>query len=129
MRPVRDAVAGVQLAQPTGPHRRVVDAALRTASRRSLALTVDSFVTRRSDLSWALPRIEVPTLVVATDDRYDWTPELARAAAALLPDGTFATVTGANVLAPLEQPRATAEAVLSFWAATAGRRDGAQAQR
>ena len=120
VRPVRDAVAGVQLAQPQGPHRPVVDAALRTASRRSLALSVDSFVTRRSDLSWALPRIEVPTLLVATDDRFDWTPELAEAAAARLPDGRVVVVPGANVLAPLEQPQATADTVLAFWAATAG---------
>lgn len=121
VRLVRDAVAGVQLAQPRGPYRPVLDAALRTPSRRSLALTVDSFITRRTDLSWALPRIQVPTLVVATDDRYDWTPELAAAAAARLPDGTFTTVGGATVVAPLEQPEATAEAVLAFWAAVAAR--------
>jgi pimeloyl-ACP methyl ester carboxylesterase len=116
VRPVRDAIAGVQLAQPDGPYRPVVDAALRRPTRRSLALTVQSFVVDRTDLSWALPRIAVPTLVVATDDRYDWTPELAEAAAARLPRGSFTTVPGADVVAPLEQPDLTAEAVLAFWA-------------
>ncbi|WP_164983929.1 alpha/beta fold hydrolase [Cellulomonas endophytica] len=116
VRPLRDRIAEVQLAQPQGPRRPVLDAALRRPSRRSLAMTVRSFIIARTDLSWALPRIAVPTLVVATDDRYDWTPELAEAAARALPRGTFATVHGANVVAPLEQPAATAELVLAFWA-------------
>lgn len=124
VRPVRDAVAGVQLAEPDGRCRPVLDAVLRATPRGSLVQTVRSFITRRTDLSWALPRITVPTLVVATDDRYDWTPELAEAAAARLPDGAFATVHGATVVAPLEQPGRTAEAVLSFWADVAARPDG-----
>lgn len=120
VKPLRDLIAAVQLAEPDGPHRPVLDAALARAGRRSLAMTVRSFIIRRTDLSWALPRITVPTLVVATDDRYDWTPELAQEAARALPDGTFDTVTGANVVAPLEQPEATAGAVLRFWARATG---------
>ncbi len=120
VRPVRDLVAGVQLAAPRGPHRPVLDAALRRPSRRSLATTVRSFILHRTDLSWALPQIGAPTLVVATDDRYDWTPELARAAALALPDGSFTTISGTNIVAPLEQPTATAHAVRTFWDERAG---------
>lgn len=118
VRPLRDAIAEVQLAEPHGPHRAVLDAALRRTSRASLARTVRSFVVDRSDLAWALPRITAPTLVVATDDRFDWTPELAAAAAEALPHGALATVSGANVLAPVEQPAATADAVVAFWSRT-----------
>jgi pimeloyl-ACP methyl ester carboxylesterase len=116
VRPLRDLIAKVQLAEPRGPHRPALDAALRRPSRRSLAMTVRSFIIGRTDLGWALPRIVAPTLVVATDDRYDWTPELARAAAGSLPNGSFATIRGTNVVAPLEQPVATAEVILRFWA-------------
>ncbi len=115
VRPIRDLIAKVQLADPDGPHRPVLDAALSRPSRQSLANTVRSFILRRGDLSWALPKIAAPTLVVATDDRYDWTPELAEAAALALPEGSFTTISGTNIVAPLEQPTATAHAVLSFW--------------
>jgi pimeloyl-ACP methyl ester carboxylesterase len=115
IRPLRDKIAAVQLAQPDGVHRPVVDAALRRPSRRSLALTVESFVVGRTDLSWALPRIAAPTLVVATDSREDYSPQAARAVVAALPRGRSAVVEGSGVLAPLEQPRATADLVLGFW--------------
>jgi pimeloyl-ACP methyl ester carboxylesterase len=115
MRLLRDKIAAVQLAQPDGVHRPVVDAALRRPSRRSLALTVESFVVGRTDLSWALPRIAAPTLVVATDSREDYSPEAAGAVVAALPRGRSAVVEGSGVLAPLEQPRATADLVLGFW--------------
>ncbi len=125
VRPLRDRIAEVQLGQPHGPHRPVLDAALRRPSRRSLAMTVRSFIIGRTDLAWALPLITVPTLVVATDDRFDWTPELAADAARALPDGALATITGATVAAPVEQPEATAEVELGFWAERAGGTHGA----
>lgn len=121
VRPLRDAIAEVELAEPRGPGRQVLDAALLRTSRRSLARTVRSFIIDRTDLAWALPRITAPTLVVATDDRDDWTPERAAAAAEALPHGALATVRGAKVLAPVEQPVVTAEAVVAFWTRTAAR--------
>ncbi|UZN04202.1 alpha/beta fold hydrolase [Cellulomonas sp. S1-8] len=120
VRPIRDIIAKVQLVQPRGPHRPVLDAALRRPSRRSVATTVRSFILHRTDLSWALPQIAAPTLVVATEDRYDWTPERAQAYARELPDGAFATIAGTNIVAPLEQPEATAAVVRTFWAERAG---------
>ncbi|MFC4554896.1 alpha/beta fold hydrolase [Georgenia faecalis] len=120
IRRIRDIIATVQLAQPRGPHRAVLDAALRGPSRRSVAMTVRSFIHRRKDLSWALPQIVAPTLVVATDDRYDWTPELAKVSVDALRDGSFATITGTNIVAPLEQPAATAAVIRAFWTERAG---------
>ena len=114
-RVLRDKIAAVQLADPDGVHRPVLDAGLRAPTRRSLALTVESFVVGRTDLSWALPRITAPTLVVATDSREDYRPEAAQAVVDLLPLGRSGVVTGSGVLAPLEQPRATADLVLAFW--------------
>ena len=115
VRLLRDKIAAIQLAEPDGVHRRVLDAALRTPSRRSLARTVESFVVGRTDLSWALPRIAAPTLVVATDSREDYRPEAAQAVVDLLPRGRSTVVTGSGVLAPLEQPHATADLILRFW--------------
>lgn len=62
-----------------------------------------------------------PALVVATDDRDNWTPERVTAAAEVLPDGAPATARGAMALAPVEQPAATAEVVVAFWSRTASR--------
>lgn len=115
IRPLRDAIAAVQLAEPHGPLRPLLDSGLRTPSRRSLAHAVESFVIGRTDLSWALPRVTAPTLVVATDAREDFTPAGAEAVARALPDGRSAVVHGSGVLAPLEQPIATADAILGLW--------------
>jgi pimeloyl-ACP methyl ester carboxylesterase len=116
VRPLRDAVAEVQLAEPRGPLRPLLDAGLTTPTRRSLANTVESFVVGRTDLTWALPLVTAPTLVVATDSREDFTPAAAEATAHMLRDGRVGVVHGSGVLAPLEQPTATADLVLDFWA-------------
>jgi hypothetical protein len=49
-----------------------------------------------------------------------FTPEQARAAITLVLGGQLATVSDAAYLAPLEQPRATAQVVQEFWAAIRG---------
>jgi pimeloyl-ACP methyl ester carboxylesterase len=115
VRPLRDAVATVQLADPRGPLRPLLDSGLRTPTRRSLATTVDSFVVGRTDLTWALPRITAPTMVVATDAREDFTPQAAEEIARAVPRGRWAVIHGSGVLAPLEQPAATADVVVGFW--------------
>ncbi|WP_146905430.1 alpha/beta fold hydrolase [Cellulomonas aerilata] len=118
--PLRDAIAAVQLADPRGSLRPLVDSGLRTLSRRSLANTVDSFIVGRTDLSWALPLITAPTLVVATDAREDFTPEQAEATARAIPGGRWTVVHGSGVLAPLEQPAWTAETIIDFWTSLDG---------
>lgn len=122
VRPLRNAVAAVQLADPHGPLRPALDSAMRTPSRPSLATTVESFVLGRTDLSWSLPRITAPTLVVATDDRQDFTPTQAQAVARAIPKGRSSVIPGARVLAPLEQPEATAKLVTGFWLSLCGPR-------
>ncbi len=122
VRPLRDAVAAVQLADPHGELRPALDSMMRAPSRQSLATTIESFVVRRTDLWWALPMIPAPTLVVATDNRLDFTPAQAEAAARLMPRGRAGTIPGAAVLAPLEQPALTADLVTGFWQSTGGAR-------
>ena len=47
----------------------------------------------------------MPSLFVASDDRGDWSPQDAEAAAALAPDAEAVTIGAARTLIPLEQPR------------------------
>lgn len=93
----------------------VVDA-LALAGRRSAAKAVQSFILNRVDITDLLPRIEAPTLFVATDDRPDWTPEQAEAAAALAPFARSAVVKSSRTLVPVEQPAALATLIREFWA-------------
>ena len=54
-------------------------------------------------------------LFVASDDRGDWSPQDAQAAAALAPDAEAVTVDAARTLIPLEQPEKLALLVRRFW--------------
>jgi pimeloyl-ACP methyl ester carboxylesterase len=94
----------------------VVIDALALAGRRSTARTVRSFILNRGDITALLPRIEAPTLFVAGDDRGDWTPEEADAAASLAPFARAAVVPGSRTLVPVEQPAALATLIREFWA-------------
>ncbi len=94
----------------------VVIDALALAGRRSTARTVRSFILNRVDITDLLPGIEAPALFVAGDDRGDWTPEEAEAAAALAPFARSAVVPGSRTLVPVEQPAALATLIREFWA-------------
>lgn len=117
--PVRAAIVDALL---TDASRRdpgvagIVRASLGRPSRRSLHLALRSFIVDRVDVTQLLPRITVPALFVAGDDRGDWTPQGAAAAAAAAPDARAVTVAGARTLVPLEQPAATAMLLQTFWA-------------
>ncbi|HEY0373774.1 MAG TPA: alpha/beta hydrolase, partial [Amnibacterium sp.] len=83
--PVRNAILEGMLTDEsrTDPQAiGVVLDALALAGRRSTARTVRSFVLNRVDITGLLPRIEAPTLFVTGDDRGDWSPAEADAAAA-----------------------------------------------
>lgn len=95
--------------------RAIVDDALARPSKRSLALAIRSFIVDRVDVTAELERFRVPSLFVASDDRGDWSPDAARAAAAAAPDARAVTVAGARTLIPLEQPGALLEIVEGFW--------------
>ena len=64
-------------------------------------------------------RVEVPTLVVGGADDAFTPPADLRALAESFPHGTYAEVPACGHLPPLEDPAATAEAVLSFLAGPA----------
>lgn len=97
--------------------RAVLDASLARPTRRSLALAIGSFILDRADVTGELARIRVPSLFVASDDRGDWSPEAARAAAARTPFARAVTIPAARTLIPLEQPDRLAATVAEFWAA------------
>jgi pimeloyl-ACP methyl ester carboxylesterase len=95
--------------------RRTVVESLSRPSRRSMALAIRSFILHRVDVTAELADLAVPSLFVASDDRGDWSPEDAAAAAALAPDAELVTIAAARTLVPLEQPEALAAHVRGFW--------------
>ena len=95
--------------------RRIVLESLARPTRRSMALAVRSFILDRVDVTAELADLAVPSLFVASDDRGDWSPQDAAAAAALAPDAELVTITAARTLVPLEQPQALAAHVRRFW--------------
>jgi pimeloyl-ACP methyl ester carboxylesterase len=84
-------------------------------SRRAIARTVRSAVLNRTDASWAAARLRCPTLMIATDDRGEWTPAAAAAAAAVMPATRSAVLTGSRALPSLECPGELADLVTGFW--------------
>jgi pimeloyl-ACP methyl ester carboxylesterase len=116
--PVRSAILAGMLTDASvacGPIQRAVMEALERPSRRSMALAVRSFILNRVDVTAELAGLTVPSLFVASDDRGDWTPEDATAAAAIAADAQAVTIAAARTLIPLEQPEALALHVRSFW--------------
>lgn len=116
--PVRSAIFGALLTDASAADPRiagVVRASLARPTRRSLALALRSFIVDRVDVSATLPRIGVPTLFIAGDDRGDWSPQDARRAAAAVPDARVVTIAGARTLVPLERPAELATQLDSFW--------------
>ena len=63
----------------------------------------------------ALVDLRVPSLFVASDNRGDWTPEDAAAAAALAPRADLVTIGAARTLVLLAQPEALARQIRQVW--------------
>ncbi len=120
-----------------GPRRFLVDSVIevllseRTRSNdpAAVALTRDSFVKagglanavasislRRPDLTPLLPKVQVPTLFLTGTEHADWTPDQARAASQLLPDGSVGVLEGSAYLSPLEAPEEFSRLVREYWA-------------
>ena len=116
--PVRSGIVAGMLTDASAAEesvRRVVVESLERPTRRSAALAVRSFILDREDVRDELPALSVPSLFVASDDRGDWSPEDAEAAAAVAPNARVVTISGARTLIPLEQPEAFAGHVRRFW--------------
>jgi pimeloyl-ACP methyl ester carboxylesterase len=119
-----------------GPRRFLVDSVInvllseRTRSNDpdAVALTRDSFVKagglanavssislRRPDLTPLLPKLTVPTLFITGTEHVDWSPDQARAASELLPDGSVGVLEGSAYLGPLETPEEFTRLVRKHW--------------
>lgn len=61
-----------------------------------------------------LPRVRIPTLILAGEHDGVVTPDHARATAALIRGAAFDVVSGAGHLAPIEKPEAVAASLQSF---------------
>jgi pimeloyl-ACP methyl ester carboxylesterase len=121
--PVRSAVVDALLTDASAADPdvlAVLDASLRRPTPASLSTALASFVLARVDVRGHLPRLHLPCLFVASDDRGDWSPEAARSAASAAPDARAAVVRGARTVVPLEQPAALADLVGAFWAELEG---------
>jgi pimeloyl-ACP methyl ester carboxylesterase len=81
-----------------------------------LANAIASLSLRRPDLTPLLPKVATPTLFVTGTDHSDWSPDQARTATRLLPDGSVEVVEGAAYLIPLETPDEFSRLVRAFWA-------------
>ena len=112
------AVADQLHAQPLGPQ---ADAAVKvrlremieSADARAIAALVRG-IARRPDPSPALPRLEMPALVIAGERDPFSHLEDVRNAARLLPNADFVIIKGVGHMAPLEAPVAVSRALASF---------------
>jgi pimeloyl-ACP methyl ester carboxylesterase len=84
-------------------------------NRRAIARSVQSGILNRADLSWATARITCPTLMIATDDRGEWTPAECAETVATMSNARSAVITGSRSLPSLEQPADFAQLVTDFW--------------
>jgi pimeloyl-ACP methyl ester carboxylesterase len=90
------------------------------ANRGAIARTVHSGVLNRTDLAWAAARVMCPTLMIATDDRGEWSPSECAKTTATMKDARTAILTGTRSLPSLECPAELAALVTDFWAMTHG---------
>ena len=118
--PVRQGLLVAMLTDLTrGTDPEAVDALVSPMSRtnrRAIARTVHAGILNRTDLAWAAARVSCPTLMIATDDRGEWTPTECAETTAAMTDARSAVLTGARALPSLECPTQLADLVTRFWA-------------
>ena len=118
--PVRQGVLDgmlTDLTRRTDPEAvDAVVAPMSRATRGAIARTVQSGILTRTDLAWAAARVVCPTLMIATDDRGEWSPSQCAQAAAAMKDARSAALTGSRALPSLECPTELAALVTEFWA-------------
>jgi pimeloyl-ACP methyl ester carboxylesterase len=85
------------------------------ANRGAIARTIHSGVLNRTDLAWAAARVRCPTLMIATDDRGEWSPSQCAETTATMKDARSAVLPGSRALPSLECPTELATLVTDFW--------------
>lgn len=92
--------------------------AFRSADRAAMHRAMRCLMLKRKSVAHLLPMITSPTLMlVAEGDQEGWTPEEARRAAAMMPNGASGTVPGFGHVAPLVQDADQVACILEeFWA-------------
>jgi pimeloyl-ACP methyl ester carboxylesterase len=85
-------------------------------NRAAIARTVHSGILNRTDLAWAAARVSCPTLMIATDDRGEWSPSECAQTAAAMKDARAVVLTRSRALPSLECPAELAALVTDFWA-------------
>jgi pimeloyl-ACP methyl ester carboxylesterase len=117
-RPVLGVLRRLQLAPASSADpalRDFIDDPTVRTSRASLANAIRSFVIDRHDITEQLDRIRIPTVMIASDQRKDWTGWMAIAAAQRIPAARVVNIAGARTQIQLERPNATIEAVITEW--------------
>lgn len=115
---LRHAVHDAQLTkadQRNAAMTSIIDEAMTSVSSKALARTVTSFIVNRTDSTHRLARIQAPTLLVAGDDRGEWSPEIMKAAARSIRNARTSVISGARTLVQVERPEAVAAAISDFW--------------
>jgi len=87
-------------------------------NRKAIARTVHSGVLNRSDLTWATALVRCPTLMIATNDRGEWSPAQCAQTAAGMHQARCAVIEESRALPALERPTELAGLVTSFWKGT-----------
>jgi pimeloyl-ACP methyl ester carboxylesterase len=85
------------------------------ANRGAIARTVRSGILNRTDLAWAAARVSCPTLMIATDDRGEWSPSECAATAATMQYGRAMAIAGSRALPSLERRVELSGLVTEFW--------------
>jgi pimeloyl-ACP methyl ester carboxylesterase len=83
--------------------------------RQAIARSVQSGILNRADLTWATARITCPTLMIATDDRGEWTPAECAETASTMSNAVSLIIAGSRSLPSLERPAELATAITDFW--------------
>ena len=122
--PVRQGLLGGMLTDRTQQgDPEAVDALvapMSRANRGAIARTVHSGILNRKDLAWAASRVTCPTLMIATDDRGEWSPSECAKTTAAMKDARTAVLTGTRALPSLECPSDLAALVTAFWSEERG---------
>lgn len=121
-----DALAGQGAAKTSPVAARAVAEAFGRGNKLGKYWAMRSVMLHRPDLRPVLPRLQVPTLMLAGRDDPMNDPEEAERAARTVPDGRFAQVTGAGHVAPLLiAPAEVIRQILAFWSENPTRRAAA----